>query len=275
MARPVVAATYGRPVTYADAGEPVVFATNGYGEPVRIVDAGGSPVTVQDGLPFSLGASLLAWWDAAYGVTVTGSGVSSWVDRKSGYDMAQSTDSARPAYSVTGFNGVPGLTFDGTDDRLTLASQPFPSGANPSEVFIVFQNDETSGSTTSRTLFGYGTSGSTGRSLGRITNNVFRTTVGNGSSNLSASSTVTISSRHLVHAVYGAAASTISVDAETPVSVSAVPATGTTRVRLGASLNDTPAAFWKGVVRDVIVTGPLTSGQRTAMQTFLLARRAL
>lgn len=57
---------------------------------------------------------LLAWWDASEGIAVTGSGVSSWIDRQSAYVLAQATDGARPAYSATGFNGSPGLTFAGT-----------------------------------------------------------------------------------------------------------------------------------------------------------------
>lgn len=266
MGRPVVASSRGRAVTYTDLGEPVTVARNGLGEPVRVVNSNGYPTAIKDGAPFILGASLLAWWDAAYGAGTT------WIDRKSGLVL---TPTGGPVWSTSSFNGFPGWTFDGTDDYMTLASHPFPSGANPSETFVVFQNSELSASATSRTLFGYGTAGSTGRSLGRITNNVFRITVGNGASNLTASSTVTVSSRHVVHAVYGATASTISVDGETPVSVSAVPATGTTRARLGSNLADTATAFWNGVVRDVIVTGPLSVSQRSYVQSFLLSRRAL
>ena len=52
------------------------------------------------------------WWDGRTSVTVTGSGVSSWLGRLLGLDLTQGTDAARPTYSN------PIITFDGVDDEL-------------------------------------------------------------------------------------------------------------------------------------------------------------
>ncbi|HTM77999.1 MAG TPA: hypothetical protein VL133_10260, partial [Devosia sp.] len=72
--------------------------------------------------PLALGASLLAWWDASQGVSLSGSQVTAWADRKSGYSVAQGTGAARPLWSATSFGGKPGLTFDGIDDLLNMES---------------------------------------------------------------------------------------------------------------------------------------------------------
>ena len=72
---------------------------------------------------------LILHWRADTGVTIA-TGVSSWVDQAGSYDAIQATTSKQPAYSDTsGANGLDGITFDGTDDFLRVASltltQPF------------------------------------------------------------------------------------------------------------------------------------------------------
>lgn len=268
MGRPVVIATNGRPVTQAfgDFGEPVTIASNGFGEPVVIVNSDGAPVNIEDGEPFALGASLLSWWDAGHG---TGS---TWVDRKSGRVMTVSG----ATWGATSFNGAPGWTFDGVDDYMTLESQPFPSGSAASEIFALFQQNALVGEP-GRNLVAYGTAGNFGRSIARVGSSLtIRSTQGNGAGNdLAADNTVSASSRHVAHATFGASAVTISMDGNTPVSTASTANTGTTRVRIGANLADTPALFWNGIVSDILVCGPLTAAQRSYMQTFLLARRML
>lgn len=223
---------------------------------------------------------LLAWWDAESGITVTGAGVSSWVDRKNGYELVQSTDANRPTYSATGFNGGPGLTFNGTSHRLALESQPFPSGANPCEVWSVVQQDALAADTTNRMIFAYGgASGLVARQVRRTVvtgTNRAGTVVGNGAATFTAEATSTaFSSRHVVRAIFGATATDVSLDGGAAVSVGAVPATGTTRVRIGASQADVAVAFWHGKIRDVIVTSLLSAEKASALQTFLLSRRNL
>lgn len=282
MGRPVVISDLGRPVTVALSGfgEPLTIADNGYGEPVRVVNAWGQPVVIEDGDALALGADLLAWWDAAQGITVTGSGVSSWVDRKSGYTLAQATDANRPAYSATGFNGAPGLTFDGTTHRLSMESQPFPSGANPCEVWAVVQQDALAADATNRMVMAYG--GATGLTARQTFRTVVTGTnrlgcaVGTGAAALTASnSNGEFSSRHVVRLAFGATSTDLSLDGGTAASLSATPSTGTVRVRVGSSQADTPAFFWQGKIRDVIVTNLLSAEKAAFLETFLLSRRAL
>lgn len=230
--------------------------------------------------PPALGAKLYAWWDASTGITVTGAGVSSWVDRKGGYDMVQATDANRPAWSATGFNGAPGLTFNGTSHRLSLESQPFPSGASPCEVWAVVQQDALAADATNRMVIAYG--GATGLTARQTFRTVVTGTnrlgcaVGTGAAALTASNTAAeFSSRHVVRLTFGATSTGLSLDGSAPASLSAVPSTGTVRVRIGASQADTPAFFWQGKIRDVIVTQLLTADQAAAMHRFLLPRRML
>tara|TARA_R100000808_G_scaffold8214_1_gene23317 strand:- start:2247 stop:2924 length:678 start_codon:yes stop_codon:yes gene_type:complete len=62
-------------------------------------------------------ATLEAWYQKAIGITITGSGVSLWADSSGkGVDMAQATDSERPAYA----NGV--LTFDDNNTQSLQSS---------------------------------------------------------------------------------------------------------------------------------------------------------
>lgn len=230
--------------------------------------------------PNELESSLLAWWDASSGVTVTGSGVSAWVDRKGGLSLAQATDAARPAYSPTSFNGFAGLTFDGTADYLELASQPFPSGSAASELWVVCSQDALAADTTTRPLFSYGgVNGQVGRLFQRVvtsgTNRV-RGVVGDGSAGQQLNDlSVDFTGRHVLRLSVGPTASNLYVDGGTAVNLSVVPATGTTRIRVGASQADTPTGFWNGKIRDIVVTKPLSADDASALQSYLLDRRAL
>ena len=73
--------------------------------------------------PDELGADLALWLDAddASTITLNGSTVSQW-DDKSGNDhhATQATASNQPTYTPSGLNGKPVLTFDGTDDFMSV-----------------------------------------------------------------------------------------------------------------------------------------------------------
>jgi hypothetical protein len=62
------------------------------------------------------------WLDAADLSTITiATGVSEWRDKSgNGANATQAAAGARPAYSQTGFFGLPGITFDGVDDQLDI-----------------------------------------------------------------------------------------------------------------------------------------------------------
>lgn len=72
--------------------------------------------------PDVLRPNLSFWQDAADQSTITiATGVSEWRD-KSGNNrhFTQATGANQPSYSDTGFLGLPGITFDGTNDNLRL-----------------------------------------------------------------------------------------------------------------------------------------------------------
>lgn len=67
-------------------------------------------------------SALVVWLDATKGVTTTGTAVTAWNDQ-SGY-LNNATPAAvanRPTRTTSGLNGLPVITFDGTDDVLTIA----------------------------------------------------------------------------------------------------------------------------------------------------------
>jgi len=98
------------------------------------------------------------------------------------------------------------ITFDGTDDELTLASVPFPTSANTSEIYAVCQQDALAANTSTRHVFSYGgTAGSTRRALvRRVATGVNRgaSEIGDNSSGVTTTNTtVDFSTRHLLGAV--------------------------------------------------------------------------
>ena len=224
--------------------------------------------------PFNLGSKLLEWWDSSSGVNLSGSNVTSWVGKKSGYTVAQGTGASQPTYSATSFNGAPGLTFDGTDDYLELASQPFPSGAAPSEIWGVCQQNALSGDATARILCGYGGDSSVfRRGVGRASGNVVSAASGNGAIVPTSGTSTIFTGRVMVRGIFSATAVTGQVNATVDASSPSVPATGTSRVRIGAISNAAAGSYWNGLMRDVIVTGLLSAEEEANLQTFLLNRR--
>lgn len=233
---------------------------------------GATPITI-------LGASALAWWttDRADRITLSGAEVTSWKDVVAAYDAVQGTSARRPLYGATSYNGVPGITFDGTDDRLEMASQPFPSAANPSEIWVIADQQALAADTSERCAFGYGgASAATARRAGRlVTTGTIRAIlrVGDGATSGAVQTTTPENAgRHVTRARIDAAQYGVSIDGGTEVLSGAVtPATGTTRAVIGAT--DGLGAFWQGVIRDVVVTGQLSAGQIAALTAWALARR--
>jgi len=238
------------------------------------------PIGPESWNPLNLGSALLAWWDSSRGVTLATANVTSWIDRKGGYDLVQGTAAAQPLWSATSFNGSPGITFDGTDDELTLASQPFPSTSATVELYAVAQQDALAADTTTRHVFGYGgTAGASRRALiRRVATGVNRgaTEIGDGASGIiTTETTIDLSTRHLQYAIINATTTSVYVDNSSATQTSTVPSTGTSRARAGANTANTAGGFWNGKIRDIIVTSGLTTEQRTALKTFLLNRRNL
>jgi hypothetical protein len=229
--------------------------------------------------PDSLGASLLGFWDPQRAdlITQSAGAVSSFKDTVAAYDTAQATGSSQPAYSATSFNSGPGLTFDGTDDFLGMESVPFPTGANPCEIWALVDQTALVADTNVRRAAHYGgASINASRGIGRsVVGGVNRASVfvGSGSAVTQVDNTsVILSGRHVLRGVIGATEARIDVDGVAGTPTSVVPATDTTRFRIGASSNTSAANFWQGGIGGVLVTAPLTDAQAAQLLAFLKAR---
>jgi len=65
-----------------------------------------------------------AWWDAAdYGTISVSTGVSEWRDKSgNGKTLSQATTANQPTLTQNALNGLPVITFDGTNDVLSVAT---------------------------------------------------------------------------------------------------------------------------------------------------------
>lgn len=70
-------------------------------------------------------AAVIGFYDARFGITITGTGVSSWADARGssgfGPTLVQGTDAARPAYSASERT----VSFDGSDDFLRATDSAY------------------------------------------------------------------------------------------------------------------------------------------------------
>lgn len=226
--------------------------------------------------PEDLGADLLADWNAeiASSLTLAGSNVTTWTDTKNGYAATQSVSGSKAAYSATSLNGRPGLTFDGIDDFLELASQPFPSGANACEIWALLDQTALAADTATRIIASYGGSASTIRraierrvisGANRAAAVVFSAVASNGN--------VVFSGRHVVRGAIGATESSCHVDGIAPAApTAAVPATGTERMRIGAISNTSPGNYFQGVINRLLFVRPLSVDNAAALTSYLKAR---
>jgi hypothetical protein len=222
--------------------------------------------------PASLGTLLHAWWDAENGITESGGLVSAWRDRVQGVTVTQGTGTAKPIWSATSFNNRPGLTFDGTDDVLSVASAPFPDGAEPCDIWVLCDNQAPSGDA-SRYAFSYGNaSGSAQRSIEKVGgfHRAGCRVSGGGSDVLPVNSSVSFTGRHVVRGRVGAAETQVDVDrvAGTPSAV--VPTTNQSRTRIGALASTGPQAYWLGQIAHILITEPLDADQADRLYTYLM-----
>ena len=99
-------------------------------------------------------SGLSLWVSADQGVTTDGSGnVSAWDDRSaSNNDLLQATAGARPLFVSSGFNGLPVLRFDGTDDFLLFTTR-LP---NVRTVFWVVKESSSAPANSGRFILGDG-----------------------------------------------------------------------------------------------------------------------
>jgi hypothetical protein len=223
--------------------------------------------------PFRLGASLIAWWDAERTDLITQSGglVSSWKDAVSAHNLVQSSGSVKPAFSATSFNGRPGLTFDGTDDAIAMASLPaaFPTGANPSWLWGVVEQNRPDADTLNGDILQYGSSSTTAltRRILRARSSAVSSlaaSTGDGTTTTSTLSSPTFNGRHVVVGKVSATDVTARMDATSGTPAAKVSnTTASQALRVGAAVNG--GDFWLGVISAVLVTLPLGAADEARM----------
>lgn len=236
--------------------------------------------------PLSLGSKLLAWWDASFGISLSGNQVTAWADRKSGYSAVQTTSAKRPVYSETAFGGAPGVNFDGIDDFLLLAPLPlvFPIGNDGSELWSVAQQNKLSANTTTGRIASYGgDSFSLSRYIRRsVSVGVSRagSDYGDGTGSVRATDfNVVFEGRHLIRGVFDSVRTGVAVNAAIVggFSSATTPATGNSRFVIGSGNSNAtaPGDYWEGPLRDLLVTSPLTDDEARRLAAFLLPRRVI
>lgn len=222
--------------------------------------------------PTDLGAALLGWFVAD---DLTPGAVASWVDRVAAYNFT-GAGAEQPTASATSYNGAPGVTFDGTANTLTLASVPFPTGATACNIWAVVDQTALAADATARIIFSYGGDANTGqrrlyRSVTSGQNRPFGL-VGTGGGAPTANLAADFSGRHYVRTNISGTSIAAGMDGTMSSGTAAVPATGTSRSRIGAVANVAASSFFQGVIREIIVTAALTAGQVTQTNGYCASR---
>lgn len=96
---------------------------------IQLPDTAGVPgdtIPTPDGI-----GTLIGWWDATDGDTISiGVGVSQWDDKSGNSNhLVQATGTRQPTVVANGINDLDYIAFDGTDDHLQVTS--FTQGAQP------------------------------------------------------------------------------------------------------------------------------------------------
>lgn len=81
---------------------------------------------------------LILWLDADYGVTITGSGVSSWLDRStSAANLVQATDANRPTVVAAAVNGHAAIRTNDSSDVIKDTAKPVLDNLTGLTTFVV------------------------------------------------------------------------------------------------------------------------------------------
>ena len=229
--------------------------------------------------PFHLGDALLGYWDAedSASITLSGSNVTAWADRKGGYTPTQATVANQPTWSATAMNGRPGLVFDGVDDFLELTPAPasFPIGANPSEIWVLVNQAAPGTSAGLKTAIGYGST-SAARQIARVDasgTSRARAVIGYGANSANAIDTIVdFTGNHFARAIYGPTSTSISADGASAISVIVTPNTTGIRLRIGAGAGDVIASYWSGSINCILITSSIGIDQSNQIMNYMKYR---
>jgi len=233
--------------------------------------------------PLSLGAKLVFWFDAetTSSMTLTGSLVDQWRDRKSDFPVAQATSGFKPVLNPTGINGRPAVVFDGSDDYLqaiagSTSASAIPQGANTSEVWQL-ANDTAVGSAVLRMMLSTGSTSSQRRATGRNSAlpNPVSLRVPQGAGTTPVNGTTSLNGVHAVRTIFASAGSRVFVDQLTTAEATTAVALNSTDTLLTVGSLTSSSSFWQGPVNSVIVTTSLTADEADEMMNFLKTRGGL
>lgn len=226
--------------------------------------------------PLKLAVPPVAWWDASLGVTQSGGLVSAWADRIGGASVAQSTGSLKPVFSPSSMNSAyPGITFDGSDDVLSLTGVPAVMATGSASGWLLMlvdqQGDPSAASAKSLVTYGNGTAAQTRESQRSVNTGVNRFSAANGQGPLSEETTVDFTGVHAVLALWTSTTALARIDGREASSAAETNNTATTRLRIGSYCNSTASNFWLGVISHVIAgTGTLTTPEKEKLEAWAL-----
>lgn len=239
--------------------------------------------------PLSLSPTL--WLDASDAATITSSGgaVSAWANKGSaGGSFDQATAAAKPTTGATTQNGHNVITFDGTDDLLTLDLGSDSFSATSWYLWVVAKADAggfyprvlaghvaatgTWDFESSNAIFAFLDAASTGASASRVGGYSAGTAGATTAAHMGVSAYRVIGSRRHSGSIYSHLAGTL-----TAGTVASAPAS-LRYLRIGG-FNTTLGleAGWKGGVAEMVMTadGNPSAGDVTAMSDYLTAKWAV
>lgn len=227
--------------------------------------------------PASLGNDLYEWWDAenATSVPQTPGAVTTWTSLGSGLAPTQATGSKRPIWSATAFNSRPGITFDGSDDGLSIdAVGNLPTGANPCWVWWLGSQDAAAADATTRYATTYGNTSSTSvRALRRASTGVINEPSALVNATARTLTTPEFFGKNLLLLKVSGTQIFLDVNGIVDTGQALVPTTLTLRTTIATSAN-TSGNFFQGVMNSIIVTNVLSAQNEANMYTYLNARSA-
>jgi len=222
--------------------------------------------------PADLGAQLKAWWNAS---DLADGAVTTWTDRVASLSPTQATAGFRPVRSATSFNSAyAGVTFDGTDDRLSIASiGSLPTGTTGGDIYALISQDEVGTVTGVKNILSYGSNAvNLSRRLRRNpASSINRLSATDAGVNLQ-DTLVNFSGYHIASARWDSAAMFLYLDgtATTPATVASSFNTATTSIftTIGAHVTAT-SEYWKGLIRHIFVTTTLVTADRQKLEGWM------
>lgn len=177
-------------------------------------------------------------------------------------------DASRPLW-----DGVNALIFNGTTSFMNHEAQPFPSGANPSQLFSIVRQDALAADATNRTILSYGNGTATGlRNLRRVVSggvNRLGIAVGDGAAGVTANeTTVNFSGVHTVRMAVGGTSTAFDIDEVPATPLSVIPNTGTLRTRLGANTGTTATALHHGKIGPTAIANPDSEAELAILRKY-------